>query len=176
MTTHYITFDDNGNPTGAGSTIDGTIFPGALECTQEQARNWQAYRKENGLLVVDHLNAVSLAKSNQIAALVAEHDRATVLPIEYTTEGGCTEKFSCDDKAISLLKRAVSAGREAWSANVWLSASGKVISPFGFEDAQKLLDKIEQRQFSLHQKLLALISKVDAAKTTKTVQQIAWSD
>ena len=67
--TKFLTFNASGQPTGVGYTPDGTIPSFGVECTPEQAANWQSWANINGTLTAVTPPAPTL--SQQAASLLA---------------------------------------------------------------------------------------------------------
>ena len=126
MNTQYITFNPDGTPTGVGSTVDGTIFPGALVCTAEQAQNWQAYTNVNGVLTENQGIILANAQSAQISALKQSWAQAlAVVPVtingtEYQIDNSPARQTANINLAMSI--QTIMSQAPAWKASTAVAA------------------------------------------------------
>ena len=141
-----------------------------LPCTEAQAQTPMLWNNVNGVLT----ESLSAIQSAQIALVTKGYEAAIAAPVTYKTAAGVTAMFSTDAKAVSYLQGVIAAGSAAWTANLWLSNAGAVITPFSFADVQGLAAAIEAVDTPEYQELLKLIGEIDAATTVSAVQSIIW--
>ena len=168
-----------GDSTGQGYSSDGTIPTDCVACTASQAQNWQQYAIDLTTTppsIVDAPAAVLLAQAQaaQIASLTAAYESAISAPVSFKTAAGTTALFATTPTAVGYLQGVLAAGSAVWTANLWLSNAGSVITPFTFADVQGLAAAIEAMETPDYQELLKLIGEVQAATTIAGVQAVVW--
>jgi hypothetical protein len=176
MITKYITFDSNGNPTGVGNALDGTLIPNAIACTDAQAENWQGYTNVEGVLTENTSVVLGLAQAAQIATLTAAYRQAIQQPVSYTSKGGVTKTYQADQGSIANLQAMLLAFGDTQtvpSGFYWVSADNTQV-PFVYADMQGLAQVIGTQGATAFQHLQTQKTAVNAATTVAAVQSIVW--
>jgi hypothetical protein len=168
MNIKYITFDSTGNPTGVGSTIDGTLIPNAIACTDAQATNWQGYININGVLAENTSAMLDNARQTQLAVIGSAYDTAIQQPVAYMNT-----TFQADSSSQDVLTKCLVAGSVP-AGFYWLDANNAQVI-MTFAQLQGLAGAILVQGQTAFAHLQAKKSAIKAVTTTVAdVQAIVW--
>lgn len=99
--TQFLTFNASGQSTGVGFTPDGTIPSFGVECTADQAKNWQSWGLVNGSLV--GVTPPALSPAQQATAALSAG-----IAISSTSTPSLNGVYACDSSTQGKINRIVS--------------------------------------------------------------------
>ena len=113
-------------------------------------------------------------RAEQVALLQKAYSVALASPVTYTTKVGVTAIFPQTDQPKNYLNQCLTAGKSAWTYNLWLDVDSVPVSPFTFEDLQGLSHAIVSVDQDLFPRLMDRISKVQTASSVDEVKSIVF--
>lgn len=180
--TYYLTFDSSENVTGSGATPDGTVPKDAIECTQQQAENPQAWAISNGAIVsAPATQLLAQAQAAQIAIITQACAGAITGGFSSSALGSAHTYPSQPNDQSNLIGAATASQSPTlpagWTCNFWCADSTGAWALRAHTAAQiqqVLADGVAARE-ALSTKLAALVAQVEAATTVAAVQSIVWA-
>lgn len=169
MTTIFYVFEpSSGSVTGSGSSPDGTLPPGAIECTQAQARSPQNLTIVDGVIIpATASQLLTEAQTVQISTLEADYNTAIQLPVTYMAT-----TFQADLLSQNVLTKSLVAGSVP-ADFYWLATNNTQVN-MTFAQLQGLAGVMLVQGQVAFAKLQAKKKAVRDATTVSAVQLVSW--